>query len=210
MKTDAKGSKRRSVLRWARGVAGFSLIEMLVTTLILGLASTLMATGIPAAIDTYHKVVNTANAQVALSMTALAIRTELNFAERVEQGSDETVLYYQSSDGWVKLENSQDLRVFYGLQIVPQKGDWDSTQESTGYGLSDEFDPKNVSNGPRSRLITNEVITDALRVSFDRATIEKLAGSARVVCFENLKVIDGQNKTLAKADSLRVLTRFAT
>ena len=38
-----------------RDTAGFTLTEMLVTVLIMVLASTLLATGVPVAVDTYQR-----------------------------------------------------------------------------------------------------------------------------------------------------------
>ena len=98
---------------------GFTLTEMLVTTLILALASALMATGIPAAIDTYQKTVKCADAQMALSTTVTALRSELGLATKVVVG-DGRVYCFHPNQGWVSIgKSSSDGR---GLEKLFLKG----------------------------------------------------------------------------------------
>lgn len=61
--------------------SGFSLMELLVTTLILGMVSSVVAGGIPVARNAYNKVTVSANAQLLLSTTISALRSQLGPAK---------------------------------------------------------------------------------------------------------------------------------
>ena len=76
--------------------AGFTLAETLMTVLILLMVSAVVAGGMPAAMNTYHKAVDAANAQLLLSTTVNALRDELSTAWDVEVNG--TTITYQSSD----------------------------------------------------------------------------------------------------------------
>ena len=90
-----------------RDTAGFTLTEMLVTVLIMVLASTLLATGVPVAVDTYQKTVNSANAQVALSTTLTVLRSEFGLATQIVTVDNN--VYYRSEEGiWATIRNPQN------------------------------------------------------------------------------------------------------
>ena len=76
--------------------AGFTLAETLMTVLILLMVSAVVAGGMPAAMNAYHKAVDAANAQLLLSTTVNALRDELSTAWDVEVNG--TTITYQSSD----------------------------------------------------------------------------------------------------------------
>ena len=178
-----------------RRSAGFSLVEMLVTTLILGLVSTLLATGIPVAADTYRKTVNSSNAQLALSTTMTVLRSELGTATEVL--ADGNQVYYQSSEGyWVSIGNGDPAEGVHGLTKQYY------TVEETTSGEVGIADLKRY-DAP-VRLLPDDVITDALWVSFGSVTC-----SENVVQFTELAVRDGSGNELASAgDSYQVLLRF--
>ena len=70
--------------RKLKNKSGFTLAETLLAVLILLLVSTIVATGMPAAKNAYNKVIVAANAQVALSTAATALRDELGTAWNVK------------------------------------------------------------------------------------------------------------------------------
>lgn len=183
-----------------RVVQGFTLTEMLVTMLILALASTLMATGIPVAIDTYHRTVNSANAQVALSTTATVLRTELGTATKVvsEKSDGSGKIFYKGSDGlWASIE--KDTKYSRGLVKQYYKG---------SLGIDDDVSEltrdEDADDPPTEPLITDEAITSGLSVTFDSAKQHD-----GYVTFEGLEVKDAQGHSLANIDAYNVMTRFA-
>ncbi|MBQ9633223.1 MAG: prepilin-type N-terminal cleavage/methylation domain-containing protein, partial [Lachnospiraceae bacterium] len=59
---------------------GFSLVELLLTTIILLLAASIVARGVPAANLVYRETVDKANAQVLLSTAMTVLRDDVGFA----------------------------------------------------------------------------------------------------------------------------------
>lgn len=91
-----------------RATRGFSLVELLVTTLILALTSVMMATGVPVALDTYQRTVRTANAQMALSTTLSALRSEIGLSTEVAV-MGQKVFYYDTELGrYASIENAEE------------------------------------------------------------------------------------------------------
>ncbi len=117
--------------RLGRPTAGFTLTEMLVTLFILTLTSTLLATGIPVAIDTYHKVVNSSNAQLALSTTIGVLRSELGTASDVRyytpSGGTPEVFYKTDEGYWVSISNPSSGETHRGLMKQFYSGDLEDT-----------------------------------------------------------------------------------
>ena len=64
-----------------RSQQGFSVAELLVTTIILLLASIIMAAGVPAAFTAYRNVMDASNAQLLLATTTVRLRDELSVAD---------------------------------------------------------------------------------------------------------------------------------
>lgn len=82
--------------------SGFSLAETLMAVLILLLVASVVAAGIPAAVNAYTKAVDAANAQTLLSTTVNALRSELSTAWGVEispPGHTDEIYYYSSRTG---------------------------------------------------------------------------------------------------------------
>ena len=79
---------------------GFTLAETLLAVLILLLVSTIVATGMPAAVNAYNKVVLGANAKVMLSTAITALHDEIGTAWKVEPSSDnKSLTYFNASTG---------------------------------------------------------------------------------------------------------------
>ncbi|MCR5842409.1 MAG: prepilin-type N-terminal cleavage/methylation domain-containing protein, partial [Oscillospiraceae bacterium] len=83
----------RKLLKKSNCSAGFTLAETLVAVVILVLIS---AAALPAAMNAYRNAVDAANAQVLLSTTVNALRSELSTAWNVS--ADGTTITYQSAD----------------------------------------------------------------------------------------------------------------
>ena len=66
------------------GKTGFSLTELLTTTLILSLVTATIAASIPGAINAYRTVVDVANANILLTSTITKLRSELTGASEIK------------------------------------------------------------------------------------------------------------------------------
>ncbi|MDO4805777.1 MAG: type II secretion system protein [Coriobacteriales bacterium] len=181
-----------------RMVAGFSLTEMLVTMFIMVLASTLMATGIPVAVDTYQKTVNAANAQLALSTTVTVLRSEFGSSTQLDQNADGT-LYYRCSEGsWASISNPED-NASRGLV----KSFFLDADEDGKHASIKSDDGTQVSYP----IVSSAAITEPLHVSM--SAIEKVSDNRVEV--KDLQVTDESNppNVLAGIDSLEILVPFA-
>lgn len=184
-------------------VAGFSLTEMLVTLLILTLASTLMATGIPVAVDTYQKTVNSANAQVALSTTVTVLRSELGSATELKPDGD--VLYYRCSEGtWASITNAEldeDGEPVYRCLVKSFFSEDPATEE---------LSPITTTEGEKSVQVSYPLISDAAVTEPLYVQVGSIAKDGdNTVKVEDLEVTDGTN-VLASIDTLEILVPFAT
>lgn len=88
---------KTSIGKRLRGRRGFTVAEVLLAMLILLMATAVVAAGIPAAANAYHKVVDSANAQILLSTTMTRLRSELSTASQVQY--DGTTITYLDPTG---------------------------------------------------------------------------------------------------------------
>ena len=89
----------KKLRRKLRDRSGFTLAELLIVVLILLLVSTVVATGVPAAVNSYQKVVDSANAQLLLSTTVTSLRRELSLAGSIEVEGTQVKSYTNSTRG---------------------------------------------------------------------------------------------------------------
>ncbi len=172
-----------------RSQNGFSLTEMLVTTLILGLVSTLMVTGIQSAIDVYHKTVDCANAQVALSTTVTALREELGTATAVKDSTGRQIIYLSDEGYWASIEEGASCK---GFQKQYYKGD------PTAGGIA---------MGEPLPLVPDAVFTANLSLGY--GSFSHSAGD-QVVGVSDLCVRNSSGDELASMTAdYQILTRFA-
>ena len=180
--------------------AGFTLAETLMAVLILLMVSAIVATGIPAASNAYHKAVDAANAHVLLSTTVTALRDELGMAKEVEV--DGTTVTYYSADNYSmsKLFLSDS-----GIEVT----------EYVNYFISGG----NASSGRVTRkLVSEKAITANLAVSysgvgvsFNPAEIEdeedgspkEKSNERQVITFTGITVKKGET-VIAELDSLPI------
>ena len=90
---------------------GFTLAELLMVILILLLVSTVVAAGVPAAVNAYQKVVDSANAQLLLSTTVSSLRRELSLAGEVGTDDSNRVEYYINGQGQKLTVSDDDLTI---------------------------------------------------------------------------------------------------
>lgn len=187
----------------ARRTSGFTLTEMLVTMLIMVLASTLLATGVPVAVDTYQKTVNSANAQVALSTTITVLRSEYGMSSQIQTLSGEDgVVYYMTEEGyWAIIRNPKDGETYKGL-----------VKE---YIKSDESGKPLPSGSLDRSLGIYPLVPDAAFKGANKPLnlrVGSISTTADSVTVAGLSVKDGTNDSaneLANLDSYTVATRFA-
>ena len=188
-----------------RTSGGFTLTEMLVTLLIMTLASTLLATGVPVAVDTYRKTVNSANAQIALSTTLTVLRSELGTSTDVRvvtEGSD-TKIYYLTGEGyWASIGNpvEHDGKTFRGLEKTYYTGRPTTEAKNSITGLD------NTSIEGRYPLVSDSPISDPLHVSFEMPAEEPPTSKLTI---KKLAVTDGAASQLAGVEGYNILLRFA-
>ncbi len=187
-----------------RGVAGFSLTEMLATMLILVMVTTMVATGIPAAQDAYLKTVNASNAQSALSTTLAALRNELGMASEVHVKGNE--VYYLSGDSyWASIaNNSGDTDNKSSLEKKYYTG---TTYGVDGNGLElDKTGGKEGAGGLTGLydLVPDKSITNGLRVEFSDPAFDE---SKNVVTIGKVVVKDKLNQELAQTSNYQIRTR---
>lgn len=185
----------RTLLRDQRG---FSLTELLATLIIVTLATIMVATGLPAAIDAYHNMVDVSNAQALLSTTTTILRNELAMSEDWEV-TDNTVTY--TSD-----ETFEELRIslaqadddYYASELVREKKKADGTAWDSTTKVPVALGGMSVGNASREGATTKG--TRELYVTC--SGISQVAGK-NVVKFENVKVLKGSTE-LATATSYEV------
>ena len=86
----------KTVLKKLNNGSGFTLPEMLIAVVILVMIT---ASVLPAAVTAYKNAVDAANAQVLLSTTVSALRSELSTAWDVKTPDDTTITYKSSDTG---------------------------------------------------------------------------------------------------------------
>ncbi len=164
--------------------AGFTLTEMLMTTLILLMVTAIVAAGIPVAVNAYQKVLNAANAQLLLSTTISRLQEELSTAVEVwtdTESSGTTVTYYSHyrHSYKISLENdpitdgaaATEIKLKYTAHPIP----------------GDTEDEKKPKLPVEMKLITGMTETSRFSIKFEDITYNKTQHTFSV---NNLKVID--------------------
>lgn len=101
--------------------AGFTLAETLIAVVILVMIT---AAAMPAAVSAYRNAVDAANAQVLLSTTVNALRSELSTAWNVDVDADGTTITYHSADtgdeSVISLESDSIMLQEYAIGEKPE------------------------------------------------------------------------------------------
>ena len=150
--------KKSSVL--FRKNRGFTLAETLLAVMIVLLVSGIVASGVPIAVNVYHRITDAANANVLLSTTMTELRDKLALATKINV-PDSKQLTFKGNDGRS-----------YKLSFE-RKSD-----SVTGLYLKDE------ANDDYSRLL----VSNAAAAKNLCADFEKVSYDGGILKFEGLKI----------------------
>ncbi len=185
--------------------SGFSLVELLVATLILLMVSSVVVGGIPVARDAYEKVTVTANAQVLLSTTVNALRAQLGSAQNAR------VIDYKPES----TSDSVNALVYYNTaahcdSMIYKKTDSGSSGEDLVFYVADYVYVDTTTSGDPSTTTTTVTINgtprklvsadETLKVSYDGITINE---KKNVVTFTNITVKQG-TKEYVSLEKLKI------
>ena len=156
---------------------GFTLVETLISVLILLLLTALTARGISVATKAYVDVVNSANAQLLLSTTISEIRDELSTATDIVI-EDDAITYLSSKTG--------------DESII---GEYSGTEYENGSIVITEY--VNNSSGSKTRLLVSKEASNKNLF----CTYEMVKYNDGLVRFTNLVVKKiGSDESLAKLE----------
>ena len=188
----------KKIRRKLHNPKGFTLAEILLAILIMLMVSSIVAAGIPAARESYEKVVLASNADILLSTTVSALRNEIGASREV----DVTSSIAEAKSGTCIEYYSLSRNAFSVLYV--DSNDNENIKFQRYYSSKnvdvDESDPE--------YLIPPKTATDELIVTYSSATYDK---DKRVVTFTGLsvrkKTDNGtEGKVLAKRDRLSIKT----
>ena len=168
--------------------SGFTLAETLMTVMIVLLASSVIAAGIPAAANAYTKAVDAANAQVLLSTTVNALRSELSTAWGVDiNASANEVTFYSSKTGAkTKLSLGTDnIMVFDYMQYGGTGGQSDADGNTSS----------------AVELVSEELREGKFVVAYSMTNPQP---SDKAVYFNNVTVKDKDDNTIAESGKLTI------
>lgn len=156
---------------------GFTLAETLMAVLILLMATSVVAAGLPAAANALQNAVDASHAQVLLSTTMIAIRDELSTAREINTVNGTTIEY----------KDSKGIR-----SIISSESDGIYLTKANGY--VDDRDPLNPegadSNASKRLLISKEASTSNMYPFFTNVSN---ASNPNIVKITGLAVKRGSN-----------------
>ena len=163
----------KRIIQKLKSNAGLSLAETLLALAILLLGTSIVAAGMPAAVNAYRNAIDAANAQVVLSATVNALRSELSTARDVKQDGDVITYYSTVTGSRSKLYQNADAE---GCRIMLQEyDDFDDAPDTTGETL--DMQPAErplVSNEMTKTTKDNSLMTvayDDIDLSADGKTV---------------------------------------
>lgn len=194
------------MIKKLKKASGFTLAETLMTVLILLMVSTVVATGIPAAVNAYAKAVDAANAHALLSTTINALRDEFSTAwdmkcpEKTEGVKNKIVSYYSSDTG-------ARTKLYIGKAKDTDTEETIMVQDYLAFDTDPFKDDAAVQNSEVNKphtLVSTSAVTKNMKVSYDSVELIDNADNA-VVIFKDLKVTSTKNNTvIAKIDELNI------
>ena len=138
--------------------AGFTLAETLIAVVILVMIT---AAAMPAAVSAYRNAVDAANAQVLLSTTVNALRSELSTAWNVDVNTEGTTITYQSADTGDK----SVITVEDGTIIIQEYSRGTET-ETPGW-----WDGDNTATSTEARPLVSDAMRQTTRNSAENMTV---------------------------------------
>lgn len=185
-----RGISVKNMTQKLKKIAGFTLAETLITVLILLMVSAVVAGGVPAAANAYRKAVDAANAQVLLSTTVNALRSELSTAWGVSDDADgKTLTYYSVRTGAkTKLFNGTgDQNTIMVQDYVP----FDETQQQNA-NTNDRLQHSLVVRSGEKEL-------DQFRMKFESVEVKD-----DIITFETLGVYRAKETTPLQSMNLSI------
>lgn len=171
--------KLSSLKRKLKTEKGFSLGEALVAILILLMATSIVAGGVPLAANAYHKIVDTSNAEVLLSTSMMNLRSNISVAGPESIETSGSAISYLDTSSW------------YRYEIKSVEGD----------GIKVTVKSGNVS--ATTPLVAIQDSMDGLYVYFDGVDYDNSNG---IVTFNDMAVYKGPDAiTSPSAFSIRVV-----
>ena len=176
------------MLKKPNSSAGFTLAETLIAVVILVMIT---AAAMPAAVNAYRNAVDAANAQVLLSTTVNALRSELSTAWNVDVNADGTTITYHSADTGDKSvitveDDTIMLEEYYTRKESP---DWWGSSEDPPENSEDPLELK--------RSLVSDAMRQTTRNSGEHMTV-KYTGASPV------KSADGKYIEYIQIDGLAV------
>lgn len=181
---------------------GFSLGEVLVAVLIMGMVTGVVAAGMPAAINAYKKIVEISNAQLLATTTTNTLRNQLYMARDVHVSASEgtgVTIDFKAPDGST-------------TRIVSAPGELITVQEYYGYEIT-------LSDGSKSHteprpLVNPGASSQSSAISGSSKNVENMyveIGGAEIsdgyLTLKNITVSKKETTTsLADADAEPVIT----
>ena len=141
---------------------GFTLAETLLAVVILLLASTVVATGMPAALSAYRNAIDAANAQVVLSATVNALRSELTTARDVNVQADTNAITYYDAETGSRCRIYIDTDPADGYEKIFLQT-YDDLNEDTSLGITVQK--------PDPRLLISDAMTKTTKDRTDNMTV---------------------------------------
>ena len=185
----------------------FTLAEALVAIIILLLVTIIVATGIPAAIRAYDRVVIASNAEVLLSTSMSALRNELGTAKDVDVSSNKVIYYSESRNSMSEISTKNNDSEHPSTEDIMIR-----KYAPDGIIITDSDVSKKMNNSLKKIYENSELLVSSEAADKDKGlhvTYESVEHKKGFVTFKNLKVLDKKgNETPAKRDkySIRILT----
>lgn len=190
-----RGTSVKDMTQKLKKRAGFTLAETLITVLILLMVSAVVAGGVPAAANAYGKAVDAANAQVLLSTTVNALRSELSTAWGVSADTDKNELIYYCA------RTGARTKIFNGTSektIMVQ--DYLKFDDSTNSNSQEKSDV-NANRLKHSLVVrSGEKDLDKFEVRYEKVSVEN-----DIIMFEKLGVYRDDTPLQSMNLSIRVL-----
>ena len=187
-----RGTSVKDMTQKMKKSAGFSLAETLITVLILLMVSAVVAGGVPAAANAYRKAVDAANAQVLLSTTVNALRSELSTAWGISADTDKNELIYYCA------RTGARTKIFNGTSektIMVQ--DYLMINDDTESQKQEGVDPKRLQHSLVVRSGEKEL--DPFHVEYGSVKIED-----DIITFETLGVYKREDTTPIESIDLSI------
>ena len=162
---------KKALWRKLKSKVGFTLTELLLTTLILLMVSSVVAVGVPTAANAYFKVIDAANAQILLSTTVTKLKNELSLANFVSGGGNSIVYNTNGIKKTISKNNNEGIMVQVedgdAQQLVPKA----ITNSLRSNNMVSEYTSINSKSTPHDQYKDIEFIITGLKITKDNRTI---------------------------------------